>query len=116
VRDIRDFAGRVAGKAIGYGDLRLRLQLPGYRRNHQDVVRNVLHINGAHNLLSQLQHMDRGLQIVHVNEYGIKIYDSAPAESTHRGGGNLVAVSHQTAGFLRLDVTQLDVMVAGKRH
>jgi len=33
-RDIHDIAGRVAGKAIRYGDLRLRLWLPGYRRNH----------------------------------------------------------------------------------
>jgi len=30
-REIHDFAGRVAGKAIGYGDARLKLRLPGYR-------------------------------------------------------------------------------------
>ena len=48
-REIHDFAGRVAGKAIGYGDMRLRLRLPGKRRNHEVVLRNVLHIEGAHN-------------------------------------------------------------------
>ena len=95
-REIRDFAGRVAGKAIGYGDVRLRLRLPGYRRNHEVVVRNVLHIEGAHNSLSQSRLMDRGLQIVPVNGYGIKIYDKAPAESTGRGRGNLVGVARQT--------------------
>jgi len=51
-REIRDFAGRVAGKAIGHGDVRLRLRLPGGRRN-EVVVRNVLYVEGAHNSLSQ---------------------------------------------------------------
>jgi len=51
-REIRDFAGRIAGKAIGYGDVQLRRPLPGYRRNHQVVARNVLHIEGAHYSLS----------------------------------------------------------------
>jgi hypothetical protein len=44
-REIGDFTGRVAGKAIGHGDVRLRLQLPGGRnRIHEVVVRNVLHV------------------------------------------------------------------------
>jgi hypothetical protein len=30
-REIHDFGGRVAGNGIGYGDVRLRLRLPGYR-------------------------------------------------------------------------------------
>ena len=42
-RMISDFAGRVAGKAIGHGDVRLRLQLPE-GRYHEVVVRNVLHV------------------------------------------------------------------------
>jgi len=37
-REIHDFAGRVAGKAIGYGDMRLRLRQPGYRKNHAGIV------------------------------------------------------------------------------
>jgi len=48
-RENRHFAGRVAGNAIGYRDVRLRLRLPGYRRNHEVLVRNVLHIEEAHN-------------------------------------------------------------------
>jgi len=106
-REIRDFAGRVAGKAIGHGDVRLRLRLPGYRRNHEVVVGNVLNIEGAHNLLSQLRLMDRGLQIVSVNGYGIKIYDKAPRDSTWGQGcgrGNLVGVARQIGGLFRLDV------------
>jgi len=126
-REIHDFAGRVAGKAIGYGDVRLRLRLPGYRRNHEVVVRNVLHIEGAHNSLSQSRLMDRGLRIVPVNGYGIKIYDKSPAEdsargqgrgqgrgrgqSRGRGRGNLVGVARQIGGLFRLDVK-----FTGKRH
>jgi len=72
-REIHDFAGWVAGKAIGYGDLRLSLRLPGYRRNHVVVVRNIWRIEGAHNSLSKSRLMDRGLQIVSLNGYGIKI-------------------------------------------
>jgi hypothetical protein len=97
-RDIYDFAGTVAGKAIGYRDVRLRLRLPGYGRNHEVVVRNVLHIEGAHNLLSQSRLMDRGLWIVPVNGFGMKILDNARAESTGRGLGSLVGVARQIGG------------------
>jgi len=110
-REIHDFAARAAGKAIGYGDVRLRLRLPGYRRNHEVVVRNVLHIEGAHNSLSQTRLMDRGLRIVPVKGYGIKIYDKPPAESTGEGRGCLVGVARQIGGLFRLDVK-----VAGKRY
>jgi len=108
-REIRNFAGRKAGKAIGQGDVWLRLRIPGGRRN-KVVVRNVLHVEGAHNSLSQSQLMDRGLQIVPVNGYGIKIYDKSPAEDSARGQargqgrGNLVDVACQTGGLFRLDV------------
>jgi len=64
--EIGDCAGRVAGKVIRHGDVRLRLRLPGGRK-HEVVVRNVLHVKGAHNSLSQLQLMDWGLRIVPVN-------------------------------------------------
>ena len=70
-RVIRDYAGRAAGKAIGYGDVRVRLRLPRGRR-HEIVVRNVLHGEGAHNSLSQSLLMDRGLRIVLVNGNGIQ--------------------------------------------
>jgi hypothetical protein len=109
-REIRNFAGRKAGKAIGHGDVRLRLRLPGGRK-HEVVVRNVLHVEGAHNSLSQSRLMDRGLRIVPVNGYGIKIYDKAPAEYNGRGRGSLVGVARQMGGLFRLDVK-----VAGKLH
>jgi hypothetical protein len=80
-REIRDFVGRVAGKPIGYGDVRLRIWLTGYRRKHEVVVRNVLHIEGAHNSLSQSPLNDRGLWIVPVNGYGCKIYDKSLIDS-----------------------------------
>jgi len=113
-REIRDFAGRVAGKAIGHGDVRLRLRLPGGRhRIHEVVVRNVLHVEGAHNSLSQSRLMDQGLRIVPVNDYGIKIYDKSPAEDSARGRGrgSLVGVARQIGGLFRLDVK-----FAGKRY
>jgi hypothetical protein len=79
-RGIRYFDKRVPVKAIGYGDIPLRLRLPGYCRNHEAVVRNVFHIEEAHNSLSQSQLMDQGLLIVPVNGYGIQIYDKSPVE------------------------------------
>jgi len=122
-RDIHNIGGRVAGKAIGYGDVRLRLRLPGYRQNHEVVVRNVLHVEGAHNSLSQSWLMDRGLRIVPVNGYAIKIYDKLPAEDSARGQGqgwgwgwdwgwgNLVGMAREIGGLFRLDVK-----FAGKRN
>jgi len=128
-REIRDFAGTVAGKAIGHGDVRLRLRLPGSRthgghRVHEVVVRDVLHVAGAHNSLSQSRLMDRGLRIVPVNGFGIKIYDKAPAIGTGRGGqGSLVAVAPQVGGLFRFDVNaggkgrwSTDVSRGRKRH
>jgi hypothetical protein len=114
-REIRDFAGRVAGKAIGHGDVRLSFRLPGGRdRINEVVVRDVLHVEGAHNSLSQSRLMDRGLRIVPVNGFGIKIYDKAPAMGTGRGGqGSLVAVAPQVRGLFRFDV---DMKVARKGH
>jgi hypothetical protein len=79
-------------------------------------MRNVLPVEGAHNSLSQSWLMDRGLQIVPVNGYGIKIYDNALAESTSHGRGNLVGIACQTGGLFQLDVKRLDVKVAGTRY
>jgi hypothetical protein len=77
-------------------------------------VRNVLHVEGAHNLLLLSRLRDRGLLIVPVNGYGIKISDKAPADST--GRGNLVGMARQIGGLFRLDVKRLDVKVAGKSY
>ena len=116
-REIHHFAGRVAGKAIGHGHVRLRLRLPGGRqRIHEVVVSNVLHEEGAHNSLSQSRLMDRGLRIVPVNGYGITIYDKAPAEYNGQGRGSLVGVARHTAGLFWLDVEWPNVKVAGKRY
>jgi len=113
-QEIGDFAGRVAGKATGYGDVRVRLRLPGGQK-HEVVVRNVLHVEGAHNSLSQSRLMDRGLQIVPVNGYGIKLYDKLPprdsARGQGRGHGSVVGVARQIGRLFRLDVK-----VAGKRY
>jgi hypothetical protein len=49
--------------------------------------------------------MDRGLRILPVNGYGIKIYDN-------RGQGSLVAVAPQVGGLFRFDV---DVARKGRR-
>jgi hypothetical protein len=85
-REIRDFAGRVASKAIGHGDVRLRFRLPGGCRN-EEVVRNVLNVGGVHHSVSQSRLMDRGLRIVPVNGYGIKIFEKSPTDSA-RGGSS----------------------------
>jgi hypothetical protein len=95
-REIRDFAGRVAGKAVGQGDVRLKFHLPG-NREHEVVLRDVLHVDRAHNSLSQSRLMDRGLRIIPFNGYGIKIYDN-------RGQESLVAVAPQVGGLFRFDV------------
>jgi len=75
-REIRDFAGRVAGVAIGYGDVRLMLTLPGSRID-EVVVKNVLHIEGANSTLSQSRLIDRGLLIGSVDGFGVNIYENA---------------------------------------
>jgi hypothetical protein len=114
-REIRDFAGRVAGKAIGQGDVQLRFRPPGgHGRINEVVVRDVTHVAGAHNLLTQSRLMDRGLQIVPVNGFGIKIYDQAPVMGTGHGGlGSLVAMARQVGGLFRFDV---DVKISRKGH
>jgi len=100
-QEIRDSARREAGKAIGHGDVRLSFCLPG-NREHEVVVRDVLHVEGAHDSLSQSKLMDRGLWIVPVNGFGIKIYDTP--NTGRRGQGTLVAVSPQVGGLFRFDV------------
>jgi len=50
--DISAFGGSVTGKAKEHGDVRWRLQLHGGHRNEM-VVRNVLRVDGAHNMLCQ---------------------------------------------------------------
>ena len=103
-REISDFAGRVAGKAVGYGDVRLRLQQPGRRRTSKVVVvRNVLHVEGARNALSQSMLMDRGLRIVPVNGYGLRIHTTEAGHRRH-GLGELVGVAWQVGGLFQLDV------------
>ncbi|KAF8535380.1 hypothetical protein BDD12DRAFT_893075 [Trichophaea hybrida] len=97
-------------KAIGYGDVLLRLRLPGGHRK-EVIVRNFLHVDRAHNSLSQSRLMDRRLWIVPVNAYGIKIYDKSPAEDSARGRGSHVGIAHQIGGLF-----QLDVKVAGNRY
>jgi hypothetical protein len=84
--------------------------LPGSHRN-EVIVRNFLHVDGAHNSLSQSRLMDRGLWIVPVNGYRIKIYDKSPAEDSARGRGSFVGIAHQIGGLF-----QLDVKVAGNRY
>jgi hypothetical protein len=76
-------------------------------------VRTVLHVDGAYNLWSQSRLMDRGLQIVRVNGYGIKIYTKSPAEHSAGGSGrgSLGGVARQIGGLF-----QLDVKVTGKRY
>lgn len=93
--------------AIGYGDVRLMLTLPG-SRIHEVVVKNVLHIEGAHSTLSQSRLIDRGLLIGSVNGFGVNIYEKAVGTEGDRAGryGKLVAVAPQIGGLFRLDVAQ----------
>jgi hypothetical protein len=64
--------------------------------------------------------MDRGLQIVPVNGYGLKKYDKLPPRDTARdqghGRGSLVGVAPQTGGLFRPDVQWPNVKVVGQRH
>jgi hypothetical protein len=113
---IRDIAGRVAGKAIGQGDVQLRIQLPGGRDGITEVVlRDVHHVEGAHNSRSQSRFLDRGLQIVPVNCFRMKLYDNAPTMGTGPGGQEcLVAVAPQVGGLFRF-VVHMKVRRTGHR-
>jgi hypothetical protein len=75
---------------------------------HEVVVRNVLHVEGAHNSVSQSRLMDRGLRIVSVNGFGVKINEKVVGTNDYRGGryGKLVAVAPQVGGMFRLDVVK----------
>jgi len=104
-RDIRDYAGRVAGTAIRQGDVVWSFRLPGYRRVNEVGMRDDLHVDGAHNSLSQSRLMDRGQQIVPLNGIGIEIYDTVRAMGTASSGqGSLVAVAPQVGALFRFDV------------
>jgi len=74
-REIHNFAGRAAGKAVEQGGVQLKFRLPG-NHEHEVVVRDVLHVAGEHNSCSQSRLIDWGLRIVPVNSYGITIYDN----------------------------------------
>jgi hypothetical protein len=101
-REICDCTTSKVGKATRHGDLRMRLRLPRGKKL-EVAVRNVLPIKAAHNSLSQQRLMDRGMQIVPVNGYEIKIYDKVPRDSA-RGWRNLIGVAHQVGGLFLLDV------------
>jgi hypothetical protein len=51
-REISDLAGSTASKAVGQGDIRLKIRLPGNRK-HQVVVTDALQVQPAQNVLSQ---------------------------------------------------------------
>jgi hypothetical protein len=91
----------------------MSLPLPGGHRNEVGV-RNILHVEGAHNSLSQSRITHRGLRIVPVNGYVIKIYNKSLIHCTRGQGlgrGTFVGVARQTERlFWR------DVKFAGKRY
>lgn len=83
----------------------MSFRLPEYRLVNEVVVRDTLHVVGAHNSVSQSRLMERGLRIVPVNRFGIKIYHTAPAMWISCGGqGNRVAKATQVGGFFWVDV------------
>jgi hypothetical protein len=73
--------------------------LPG-NCEHELLLRNVLHVKGAHSSLSQSRLMNRGLWIVPVNVNRIKIYGN-------RGQRSLVAVAPLIGGSFRVDVDDI---------
>lgn len=73
------------------------------------VVRDVFHLEGAHNLLSQSRLMNWGLPIAHINGFRTKIYNNMKAGC--RGPGPLVAMAPQVGGLFRVNVD-----AAGKGH
>jgi len=85
-REVYVFAWRAASNAIEQGDVRLRIQLPGgHYHMTAAMVRDVLHVEGAHNLRSQSGLMDTGLQIISMNGFRIEIHNNS-----HTGGGGQV--------------------------
>jgi len=74
------------------------------------VARNVLHVEEAHNWLSQSQLIVLRIQFIPVNGYGIKIYDTFPRHITRRqsqgqgqGWESGLGVTLQTGESLWLD-------------
>jgi hypothetical protein len=82
---------RVVPRAIGHGDVRVRLRPHGGHNHIHEVV--VLNVERAHNSRSQSRLMDRRLQIVSINRYGNRIYNKSRAKSTSRDRRCLVGVA-----------------------
>ena len=64
-------------------------------------MRNVLHVEGAHNTLSQSILMDRGLRIVPANSYGLRIHATGTG---HGRRGELVGGAPQVGGLSQFGV------------
>jgi hypothetical protein len=71
---------------------------------HEVVVRNVVKVEEAHDLSSELRLIDERLRIIQVNGYGIKTCDKVPVEHNSRGQEHLVGVASQIGGLFVLDV------------
>jgi hypothetical protein len=70
------------------------------------VVRDILHVEGAHNSLSQSMIMDLELRITPANGFRITV-------NVRRGQQSLVAVAPQVGGVFKLD---MDMKVARNVH
>ena len=74
------------------------------------VVRNVLHVEGAHNAFSQSMLMGREPRIVPANGYGLRTHAAVTgADHRRRGLGELVGVARQVGWLFQLDVVSAGV-------
>jgi len=97
-RRLRGFKGAVV-TADGYGDVVLNFRIPG-GTVHKVLVREVIYVKGAFNLLSMSRLMDRGYRVKPINYYGINIYS----------GKQLLAVAPQVDSLFVVDLEHKDIV------
>jgi len=79
--------------ASGYGSVRLTCQLPD-GKTEKIILKEVLHLPGSFNLISQSQIMDQDVKVELVNHYSLNLYNRH---------GKLIATAPQVDGLFVLD-------------
>jgi hypothetical protein len=83
----------VTSFASGYGSLRLFCQLPD-GKTEMIILKEVVHLTGWLNLISQSQIMDKNIKVEPVNHYRLNLYNRH---------GKLIATAPQVNGPFVLD-------------
>ena len=91
-KKVKEYNG-VASFASGYGSVRLICQLPDGKLE-TIILKEVVHLPGSFNLISQSQIMHKDIKVEPVNHYGLNLYNRH---------GKLIATAPEVDGLFVLD-------------